>query len=152
MINNYVDLDPSSPDVADFRGRTGARARTYDGHQGIDIDIPSFREMDDGRAVIHAVTAGVVEEVLDGEPDRNVTCAGRWNVVRVRHANGFAILYGHAAGGRRQRRLLDAAAPAPGSARLRRPRHRDAAGGRRLAQSAARRAELGGHGRDVGRR
>jgi hypothetical protein len=94
-INNYVDLDPSSPDVADFRGRTGARARTYDGHQGIDIDIPSFREMDDGRAVIHAVTAGVVEEVLDGEPDRNVTCAGRWNVVRVRHANGFAILYGH---------------------------------------------------------
>ena len=95
MINNYVDLDPSSPDVADFRGRTGARARTYDGHQGIDIDIPSFREMDDGRAVIHAVTAGVVEQVIDDQPDRNVTCAGRWNVVRVRHANGFAVLYGH---------------------------------------------------------
>jgi len=95
MINNYVDLDPSSPDVADFRGRTGARARTYDGHQGIDIDIPSFREMDDGRAVIHAVSAGVVEQVIDDQPDRNVTCAGRWNVVRVRDANGFAILYGH---------------------------------------------------------
>ena len=95
LINNYVDLDPSSPDVADFRGRTGARARTYDGHQGIDIDIPSFREMDDGRAVIHAVTAGVVEQVIEDQPDRNITCAGRWNVVRVRHANGFAVLYGH---------------------------------------------------------
>jgi hypothetical protein len=95
LINNYVDLDPSSPEIADFRGRTGARARTYDGHQGIDIDIPSFREMDDGRAVIHAVTEGVVEQVIDDQPDRNVTCAGRWNVVRVRHANGFAVLYGH---------------------------------------------------------
>ena len=95
MINNYVDLDPASPGVADFRGRTGARARSYDGHQGLDIDIPSFREMDSGRAVIHAVAAGVVEQVIDDQPDRNVTCAGRWNLVRVRHANGFAILYGH---------------------------------------------------------
>ena len=95
LINNYVDLDPSSPEIADFRGRTGARARTYDGHQGIDIDIASFREMDGGRAVIHAVTAGVVEQVIDDQPDRNVTCAGHWNVVRVRHANGFAVLYGH---------------------------------------------------------
>ncbi len=95
MINNTVDLDPSSPGIADFRGRTGARARTYDGHQGIDIDIPSFREMDDGRAVIRAVTAGIVEQVIDEEPDRNITCTGRWNVVRIRHANGFAIFYGH---------------------------------------------------------
>ena len=95
MINNYVDLDPSSPGLADFRGRTGARARTYDGHQGLDIDIPSFREMDDGRAVIHAVAAGVVEQVIDNQPDRNITCAGHWNVVRVRHDNGFEILYGH---------------------------------------------------------
>ncbi len=95
MINNYVDLDPSSPGLADLRGRTGARARTYDGHQGLDIDIPSFREMDSGRAVIHAVTAGVVEQVIDDQPDRHITCAGRWNVVRVRAANGFEILYGH---------------------------------------------------------
>ncbi len=95
MINNYVDLDPSSPGLADFRGRTGARARTYDGHQGLDIDIPSFREMDEDRAVIHAVTGGVVEQVIDDQPDRNITCTGHWNVVRVRHANGFEILYGH---------------------------------------------------------
>jgi murein DD-endopeptidase MepM/ murein hydrolase activator NlpD len=95
LLNNTVDLDPSSPGLADFRGRTGTRARTYDGHQGLDIDIPSFREMDSGRAMIHAVTDGVVEQVIDDQPDRNVTCAGHWNVVRVRHPNGFNVFYGH---------------------------------------------------------
>jgi murein DD-endopeptidase MepM/ murein hydrolase activator NlpD len=95
MINNYVDLDGASPGVADYRGRPGDRARTYDGHQGIDIDIPSFREMDRGTAVIHAVTAGTVDQVIDDQPDRNTSCTGRWNVISVRHPNGFVIRYGH---------------------------------------------------------
>src|SRR4051812_45840026 len=34
MINNYVDLDATSPGRLDYADRTGDRARTYDGHRG----------------------------------------------------------------------------------------------------------------------
>jgi murein DD-endopeptidase MepM/ murein hydrolase activator NlpD len=94
MINSYVDRDPSSPGIADYQNR-GARARTYDGHQGIDIDIPSFREMDSGAAIIYSVAPGIVDQVIQEQPDRHLICADRWNLVRVRHATGFGIIYGH---------------------------------------------------------
>jgi murein DD-endopeptidase MepM/ murein hydrolase activator NlpD len=95
MINNYVDLDGSSPGLADYVHETGERARTYDGHRGLDIDIPSFRQMDGDLAVVHAAAPGVVDQVIEDQPDRNSRCLGRWNVVGVRHANGFRVLYGH---------------------------------------------------------
>ena len=95
VITNYVDLDPSSPGVADYTGNRGPRARTYDGHTGVDIDVSSFREMDAEVAVIHAAASGVVDQVIDDQPDRNQRCAGRWNVVAVRHDSGFRVLYGH---------------------------------------------------------
>jgi murein DD-endopeptidase MepM/ murein hydrolase activator NlpD len=37
----------------------------------------------------------VVDQVIQNQFDRNTSCTGSWNVVRVRHANGFAIYYGH---------------------------------------------------------
>ena len=95
VITNYVDLDPGSPGVADYTGRRGSFARTYDGHTGVDIDIPSFREMDAGVAVVRAAAAGTVDQVVQDQPDRNQRCAGRWNVVGVRLDNGFRALYGH---------------------------------------------------------
>jgi murein DD-endopeptidase MepM/ murein hydrolase activator NlpD len=95
VITNYVDLDPGSPGVADYTGRRGPLARTYDGHTGVDVDIPSFREMDAGVAVIHAAAPGTVDEVVQDQPDRNQRCAGRWNVVGVRLDNGYRVLYGH---------------------------------------------------------
>src|SRR5882724_9217225 len=95
VITNYVDLDPTSPGVADYTGNRGALAHTYDGHTGVDVDIPSFREMDAGTAVIRAAAPGTVDEVVQDQPDRNQRCAGRWNVVTVRHDNGFRVLYGH---------------------------------------------------------
>lgn len=95
VITNYLDLDPKSPGVADYQGNRGAAARTYDGHSGVDVDVPSFREMDSGAAVIHAVAPGVVDEVAQDQPDRNLRCTGRWNFVAVRHANGYRVLYGH---------------------------------------------------------
>ena len=94
MINAYLDRDPSSPGIADYHGG-GALARTYDGHQGIDIDIPSFREMDRGAAIIYSVAPGIVDQVIQDQPDRHLRCAGTWNLVRVRHGNGFHIIYGH---------------------------------------------------------
>ncbi|HET6148072.1 MAG TPA: M23 family metallopeptidase [Polyangia bacterium] len=95
VITNYVDLDPGSPGVTDYAGGRGPAARTYDGHDGIDVDVPSFRDMDSDAAVVYAVAPGVVEEVIQDQPDRHLRCAGRWNLIAVRHANGFRVLYGH---------------------------------------------------------
>jgi hypothetical protein len=95
VITQYFDLDPSSPGVADYQGNLGPAARTYDGHSGVDVDVPSFREVDGDTAVIHAVAPGIVDQVVQDQPDRNLRCAGRWNFVAVRHANGFRVLYGH---------------------------------------------------------
>jgi murein DD-endopeptidase MepM/ murein hydrolase activator NlpD len=95
VITNYLDRDPGSPGVADYSGRRGAAALSYDGHKGIDVDIPSFREMDRDSAVAFAVAPGIVEQVVQDQPDRNLRCAGRWNFIAVRHRNGFLVLYGH---------------------------------------------------------
>jgi murein DD-endopeptidase MepM/ murein hydrolase activator NlpD len=89
VINNYVDLDPSSG-VRDYRGG----AKSYDGHLGTDIDIPSFREMDLGQAV-HAISAGRVTATEASNPDRNTICQGAWNHVDVLTDDGYQVTYGH---------------------------------------------------------
>ncbi|MBZ4420658.1 peptidoglycan DD-metalloendopeptidase family protein [Myxococcus sp. RHSTA-1-4] len=95
MVNNYVDLDPAASLLEDYLGFTGSLARTYDGHRGIDIDISSFREMDSGSALVRAAAPGIVTFVEEGQFDRNTSCTGNWNVVRIQHANGYDTLYGH---------------------------------------------------------
>ncbi|MFZ5896987.1 MAG: peptidoglycan DD-metalloendopeptidase family protein [Myxococcota bacterium] len=89
VINNYVDLDPSSG-LLDYRNGN----RTYDGHGGIDIDVATFRQMDAGFPV-RAVAGGQVIEVVESNPDRNLTCAGDWNRVVVRLPDGYEVIYGH---------------------------------------------------------
>jgi murein DD-endopeptidase MepM/ murein hydrolase activator NlpD len=89
VINNYVDLDTSSG-IRDYRGGM----KSYDGHAGIDIDIPSFVEMDLGRPVL-AVRAGQVTATEEGQPDRNTSCQGDWNFVSVLTDDGFQVTYGH---------------------------------------------------------
>jgi murein DD-endopeptidase MepM/ murein hydrolase activator NlpD len=95
MVNNYVDLDPGTDLLEDYLGYTGSLARTYDGHRGIDIDIPSFREMDSGTALVRAAAPGTVTFVREDQFDRNTSCTGTWNVVRIEHANGYDTIYGH---------------------------------------------------------
>lgn len=80
---------------SDYQGFIGPLARTYNGHNGVDIDISTFREMDSGSAVVRAAAPGLVETVQDGNFDRNTTCTGTWNVVTIRHPNGFLSMYGH---------------------------------------------------------
>jgi len=89
VINNYVDLQPGSG-LRDYRGGV----KTYDGHQGVDIDVPNFRWMDDDHPVV-AAHAGEVVAVHDSEPDRNTSCVGFWNFVRIRHDDGSVLIYGH---------------------------------------------------------
>jgi murein DD-endopeptidase MepM/ murein hydrolase activator NlpD len=94
VINNYVDLDPTSG-MLDYTGGVGSGAKTLNGHSGIDIDVPNFRWMDDGVALVLAAASGVVTSVHDNEPDRNTSCTGTANLVQVRHADGLRAVYGH---------------------------------------------------------
>ncbi len=96
VINNYVDLD-SGPGLKDYKGNMGNAAKTYNGHQGIDIDLPNFRYMD-AMTIARAAAPGTVTEVQANLFDRNMhnpgNCA-QWNHVAVKHANGFTTFYGH---------------------------------------------------------
>jgi murein DD-endopeptidase MepM/ murein hydrolase activator NlpD len=94
VINNYVDLDATSG-TQDYTGRSGSEAKTYNGHNGVDIDVPNFRWMDGGVSNVLAAANGVVTGIRDTEPDRNTSCTGSANFVRVRHADGLTALYGH---------------------------------------------------------
>lgn len=99
FVNNYLDLDPG-PGLADYTGATGAAAKTYDGHAGLDIDIPDFRAMDAG-VVIHAVADGTVVGAADGFFDRNTAwppppgCNSVVNFVAVQHETGVVVQYLH---------------------------------------------------------
>lgn len=94
-IANFFDADITSSGVRDYTGAAGSDAITYDGHTGIDFELPGFRAMDEGVAVL-ASAEGVVESTSDGAYDRNRTCAkGKANEVRIRHANGFITVYMH---------------------------------------------------------
>jgi murein DD-endopeptidase MepM/ murein hydrolase activator NlpD len=97
---NYVDDDSTSPGIKDWKGNTGNAARTYDGHRGIDIDSPDFRWMDQNLSEVHAVTAGTVIQVNDGNFDRNqifgvVGCTAAVNQVILSHSNGYQSTYMH---------------------------------------------------------
>ena len=94
VVTRHVDLDPMLYGFLDHTGNSGALARTYDGHRGTDIEVPTFRAMD-GDVPVRAAAPGWVEFVRDSEFDRQTSCMGLWNVISVRHANGFRSVYGH---------------------------------------------------------
>ena len=94
VLNNYVDLDPG-PGVRDYQGGR----KTYNRHQGTDLDVPNFRWMDRGFPVL-AAADGQVTAAHDGEFDRNVSCGflgvlAQPNFVEVTHADGSRSLYLH---------------------------------------------------------
>lgn len=93
VIHSYYDDDESGTDYL-------GGPRTYPGHDGTDLFIPSFREMDNDRAEVLAIAAGIVREVLDTEGDRNnepVKPVDRVppNYVQVVHDNGVIAEYVH---------------------------------------------------------
>src|SRR5262249_54210529 len=89
-VVNYVDLNPKS-NLLDY----DCRDVTYDGHQGTDIVIRNFLEMDEGRPVI-AAAPGVVVGVGDREFDRNTSFNSLpCNYVVIQHADGSLGLYLH---------------------------------------------------------
>jgi murein DD-endopeptidase MepM/ murein hydrolase activator NlpD len=90
-ITFYVDQDPASPSAVDYRGGT----YTYDGHDGIDFIVPSFKAMDDGTPVF-AAAAGTVISAADGCYDRNIVGGSRSaNCVVIDSGNGWLEYYWH---------------------------------------------------------
>ena len=88
---NYVDEAPG-PAIQDYT----CGPKTYDGHLGTDITLPSFAVMDAGVAV-RAVADGEVVATHDGEFDRQRawTAGALWTYVAIRHADGIQTIYGH---------------------------------------------------------
>jgi hypothetical protein len=77
VINNYVDLDATSGTL-DYTGGRGSGAKTYDGHSGIDIDVPNFRWMDGGVSTVLAAARSVPQRIVGRPAD----------LQRGRHPNG----------------------------------------------------------------
>ena len=90
---NYVDQE-LGVGIRDYH----CGLKTYDGHRGIDLTLPSFAWMDAGVAVL-ATAPGTISMVHDGEADRNKSrgSGGFGNHVRVSHRDGFESIYAHLA-------------------------------------------------------
>ena len=96
-IQHYVDRDPG-PDALDYR----CGHQTYDGHDGIDIRIPTLRDMTAGVAVL-AAADGTVARTRDEIPDvmfdeaNAAAVADRecGNGVVIEHGDGWVTQYCH---------------------------------------------------------
>ena len=90
-IVNYVDW--SSTDIQDpFCG-----TKTYDGHQGTDFSIRSFRQMDSSVNIL-AAADGKVVFVQDGLFDRETVSdvsKGLGNYIAIKHPNKYFTYYAH---------------------------------------------------------
>lgn len=90
MLVNFADLDPGSG-IRDW----DCSGYTYDGHQGHDSVIRSFREQAIG-VPVYAALDGRVVDAHDGEPDMSVTLVVQpANYVILDHGNGYYALYWH---------------------------------------------------------
>jgi murein DD-endopeptidase MepM/ murein hydrolase activator NlpD len=101
FIQQYFDHDPSKG-MKDYR----CGPMTYDGHDGVDLRIPSMAAQQHGVSVL-AAAAGVVKAVRDGIADVNVRAIGLDSVaghecgngVLIAHEGGWETLYCHMAKG-----------------------------------------------------
>ncbi len=101
FIQQYFDHDPG-PGAKDYR----CGSMVYDGHDGVDIRVPTIARQKRGVAVV-AAAGGVVQGTRDGMADVNVTLAGPTSVagrecgngVMIRHAGGWQTQYCHMAKG-----------------------------------------------------
>lgn len=90
FIVNFADLD-TSPNIRDW----DCSGYTYDGHQGHDSAIRTFREQAIGVPVF-AVLDGQVVDARDGEPDMNTEPVNvPANYVILDHGGGYYALYWH---------------------------------------------------------
>jgi murein DD-endopeptidase MepM/ murein hydrolase activator NlpD len=105
-VNNFVDHDATTG-ILDY----ACGMKTYDGHQGIDIDLWPFSwsMMTKNQVAVVAAADGIVTALDVGNNNEynsfsgvcNVNnCGGalpnnNWNNIIIRHANGIRTIYGH---------------------------------------------------------
>ncbi|NDC41358.1 MAG: hypothetical protein EBZ77_07390 [Chitinophagia bacterium] len=91
-IVNHVDHDTSATALRDYN----CGSKTYDGHQGTDFVLRSFKTMDSG-VNVKAVAAGRVVFVSDTQYDRNkhVNSLGFGNYIAINHQNTIWTYYAH---------------------------------------------------------
>ena len=87
FIQQYVDHDPSAG-MKDYR----CGAMTYDGHDGVDLRVPTMAAQQKGVSVL-AAAAGVIKSVRDGVPDVNVRAVGLESVAGRECGNGVVIAH-----------------------------------------------------------
>ena len=92
FIGNFTDQDPVLGLIRDW----DCSDYTYDGHQGHDSAIRTFREQAIGVPVF-AVRDGVVVDAHDGEEDMNTEWRNdaKANYVVIDHGGGYIALYFH---------------------------------------------------------
>lgn len=93
FLVNHVDHDPSPGSIRDY----ACGKQTYDGHQGTDFVLASFRSMDSGVHVLSAA-GGRVIAVVDSLPDRNkvsVAERGFGNYIAIEHPGNWITYYAH---------------------------------------------------------
>lgn len=93
FLVNHVDQDPAKGAISDY----ACGKQTYDGHQGTDFVLASFRRMDSGVHVL-AAAAGRVVAVVDDRPDRNkvsVIERGFGNYIAIEHPGNWITYYAH---------------------------------------------------------
>ncbi|MDZ4744863.1 MAG: M23 family metallopeptidase [bacterium] len=93
VVVNHVDHDSAT---GRFKDHT-CGVQTYDGHDGTDFVLRSFRQMDSGVYVV-AAAPGHVVAVVDSLYDRNkisVKERGFGNYIAIQHAEGFISYYAH---------------------------------------------------------
>jgi len=101
FIQQYFDHDPSAG-MKDYR----CGAMTYDGHDGVDLRVPTMAAQQRGVSVL-AAAAGIVKAVRDGIADVIVRMAGFESVrgrecgngVLIAHDGGWETHYCHMAKG-----------------------------------------------------
>jgi Peptidase family M23 len=87
FIQQYLDHDPS-PGMKDYR----CGAMTYDGHDGVDLRVPTMAAQQKGVSVL-AAAAGIIKSVRDGIADVNVRVIGLGSVAGRECGNGVVITH-----------------------------------------------------------
>ena len=93
FLVNHVDHDTTQGSFKNYN----CKPYTYDGHDGTDFVLKSFRHMDSGVAVL-AAADGVVTGVVDSLYDRNkesIVARGFGNYITIQHIEGYVSYYAH---------------------------------------------------------
>jgi len=98
-ISNFLDQDPIDIGLEDWNCG-GSAARTYDGHNGLDIYLAPFSwwQMEQDSGIVVAAAPGVIRDKVNDQPERSCTIdnnGGDNNLVVIEHEDGSLGIYAH---------------------------------------------------------